>query len=147
MTVNTPADYGRKNAWLVVDQQIISFKVRACAEARILLSEDPFDMTMFSREIVIGGESNTKSGIYDNNNQSLMESNTPAILQCDELIDFWIRWQPNGGTITVGKGPIDVGVFLKYDEFDLHPFYAVSISTGQNNSGSWQLKTDAGEIM
>jgi len=130
-----------------VNQQIIAFKVRACAEARILLSEDPFDLTTFSREIVIGGSSNTRSGIYDINNQSLLETSTPAILQCEEFVDFWIRWQSNGGTITVGKGVIDVGVFLKYDDSDPHPVHAVSISTAQNNTGSWQLSTDAGKYL
>lgn len=130
-----------------MDQPVISFKVQACAEARIHLTEDPFDNSGYSREIVIGGKNNTMSGVYGIGDTPLKEISTNRLLDCDELLDFWIRYKTAGMTIAVGKGQVDSGTFLEYQDPDPKPIRVVSISTNTNVLGEWQWRYDSGNSL
>ena len=142
--ITTPSDYSHNNAWLVTDAGFITFQVRACSEARILLAQDPFDVTSPNYEIVIGGSSNTKTSIVKDST-TLNEANTPGILSCDVPARFWIKWLPTSGII-VGDGILGSRELVRYDNTNMNPLYAVSISTGQGSTGEWQFESHSGKI-
>ena len=150
-TVNTPVVYGYDLAWFVVHLNFFTFKVRACSEVRLILAEDPFVSSATStrvHEVVVGGWQNTKSVIYKDtiNNETVVETATPRILNCNEFREFWIQWQTDGN-ISVGEGAVGTGEFLRYTDPDPHPIHSVSISTGEGSSGQWQISSETGGSM
>jgi len=145
-TVQTPGVYSHNHTWLIVHSVVITFKVRACEEARILLTENPYNLATYSREVIIGGWNNTRSAIVRHENHSiLVERETRTILQCSELQDFWIGWnKQNGGRISVGKGVLGSGEFLTHMDPEFGHIYGVSVSTGNGFTGEWQFSTTVG---
>ena len=49
-------------------------------------------------QVLLGSQDNTKSAIFKNTiaNQTVVEADTDQILNCDQYIDFWIRWEVTG---------------------------------------------------
>jgi hypothetical protein len=145
LTVTTPATYSfMQTAWFIVHHPFFTFKVRACGEARILLLADPFDVSLYSREIVIGGFSNTKVLIYDSRNATLAERDIKGLLNCNELQQFWISWNLQTMLLLVGRGNVGNEELLQYSDTQLQPIHAVSVSTANGISGEWQFSRDAG---
>lgn len=131
---------------MIMQRNYLLFRVRACSEARLLLAYDPFDLTSNTKEVIIGGWSNTKSEIYGDmsSNETLVTEDTGSILNCDAFNDFWVQWSASG--ITVGKGSLNSQEFLRYDQSGLHNIHAVSVSTGAGSAGEWQVSVQSGEL-
>ena len=140
--ITTPSDYNHNNAWFVTDAGLITFQVQACSEARILIAEDPFNISTSNYEVVIGGSNNAKTSIVKDLT-TLAEADTPGILSCDGPNNFWIRWQSKSG-ITVGQGALDSNLLVNFANLNMNPLYALSISTGQGSTGEWQFESRAG---
>lgn len=144
-TVQTPGTSVHNHTWLVVHSVFVFFKLRACQEAKILLAENPYDLNVYAREVIIGGWSNSKSAILKYGDGSILaEKNTTGILQCQMLQDFWIAWNRLDGRLVVGKGELGKGEFLTYVDSDLRHIYGVSVTTGNGYHGEWQFQTSVG---
>jgi hypothetical protein len=143
--VITPATYNLETAWFIVHQPFIAFQVLACREARILLTEDPFDLSVYTREVLLGGWGNTKSAIYTKNNQTGVEKDTTGILDCEDFRQFWIRWE--SGVLSVGQGQLNGEELMSYEETESRSIVAVSISTGDGSTGEWQFNHDVGMVL
>lgn len=144
-TFVTPPEYGRRNAWMLMQRNFFAFQVRACSEVRVLLANDPRDLSVNVKEVLIGGWSNTKSAVYGDltSNQTVAEVDTNNILNCDSFNEFWIQWHSGG--IDVGKGGLNTQIFLQHSDTNLHRIHALSISTGDGSSGEWQLSVQTGD--
>jgi hypothetical protein len=149
LIVNTPTAYGYHHAWFTSVNDYFLFRVRACSEVRLLLAAEPYGQDGSNgrhvHEIVIGGWHNTRSVIYLDivSNVTAVETSTPNILSCDELRQFWIRWQSDG-TIAVGENVIGTAEFLRYVDPNPHRIYGISVSTGAGYIGEWHFTADIG---
>ncbi len=72
------------------------------------------------------------------------KSNCTNFLHCDSLQSFWFSW--NNGNIRVGRGlVIGIAEFMKYEDPDPYPVFAVSMTTVQGVDGMFEWLKDAGE--
>lgn len=112
----------------------ITFQVKACRDAHILLMQDN-STTMNIYKLVIGGWANTRSAIrlqQGSPNQAQID-NDP--LDCDEFRPFWASWE--SGVIRMGTG-LTVGVdeFISYT--DATPTQVNQVAVATNNIvGDW----------
>ena len=106
-SVFTELDYRYSYAWFQPIYSYFTFKVRTCDNAHILLSTAINDLSPASSyEIVIGAYQNTMSDIRRGpHGEILAQADTPNIVNCDELLPFWIRW--GNTSLDVGSGPMD----------------------------------------
>ena len=124
----------------------MSFRVRACHDAHVLLSEQPGITNVTTYEIIIGGWKNTQSVIrraIKGENKAAI--NRTGLLACKELRPFWVSWEL--GTIKVGRGlkPPN-GEFLSWKDpkpFDIH---ALSGFSGYGATAEWRLELKPGKI-
>lgn len=72
--------------------------------------------------------------------------NTFELLDCYEFRHFWIRWY--GGHIEVGSGEIvGMDLFMSWrDETPIENIRHVSLSTGYDNSGEYEISQNQGEL-
>jgi Farnesoic acid 0-methyl transferase len=149
LTVHSPPTYGHDLAWFVTTSNFFLFRVRACSDVRLLLAAEPYSKNdnngQHVHEVVIGGWHNSRSVIYRDlvSNTTAVEASTPNILSCDELRQFWIRWQSDG-KIAVGQNVINTAEFLSYVDPAPHKINGISVSTGAGSSGEWQFVADSG---
>lgn len=120
--------------------------MRTCAGARILLLEDPFDRSLYSRELVIGDRNNTKIRLLDASENVVLEKDVNGLVHCSELRPFWISWNWQIGELRVGKGLVNTEEILHYVDAAMSPFHAVSVSTGDGFTGEWQFTRDVGQL-
>jgi Farnesoic acid 0-methyl transferase len=148
LTVVTPPAYSfLKTAWFIVHQPFFTFQVRACADARILLLEDPVDVSLYSREVILGGVGNTKVMIYDSRNATLAEQDARGLLSCNELQQFWISWNLQSMMLSIGRGTVGSEQILQYADNAMRPIHVVSVSTVNGIDGEWQFSRDAGKLV
>jgi Farnesoic acid 0-methyl transferase len=103
--------------------------------------EDPYVVSLYSREIVIGAVNNTKVIIYAADHSTLAETVRRGVVNCDEARQFWISWKT--GILRIGRGMLDGEELLSYVDTMVRPILAVSVASG--SSGEWQFTRDAGE--
>jgi hypothetical protein len=135
-----------QTAWFIVHQLFFTFQMRTCAGARILLLEDPFDRSLYSRELVIGDRNNTKIRLLDASENVVLEKDVNGLVHCSELRPFWISWNWQIGELRVGKGLVNTEEILHYVDAAMSPFHAVSVSTGDGFTGEWQFTRDVGQL-
>jgi len=112
-------------------------------EARILLLEDPYDISLYSREIVIGAVNNTKLIIYSVDRATLAETVLGGTVNCDEARRFWVSWTSQ--TLRIGRGVLDSEELLQYFDTEFRPILAVSVASG--SAGEWQFTRGFGECI
>lgn len=134
--------------WFTLPPQLqIIFKLTACSDASILLSQMQLATGTNAHEIRLGTHLNTKSsfhadgtgGAYD------IEVDTPGILDCIEPRAFWLSFGDR--IILIGTGPqIGINPFLSYNS-TLDIKY-LSFATNNNASGNWMIlqSGDSGEF-
>ncbi len=68
------------------------------------------------------------------------------ILSCTEMKSFWITWQEhNSGLVQVGKGQFPGNnQLLQYSADDIIPINAISVTTGTDTTGLWQIPVAQG---
>ena len=115
------------------------FKVRACNDAHVQLSEYIDLNAQLTYVVVIGGGYNTRSFIrrYKGGpNEALVD--TPRILDCDKLRTFWVSW--SDGVIEAGQGPL-VGdqKFIGWTDPEPREVKAVNVATGWGAAAEWRL--------
>ena len=128
--------------WLFTTKQTFRFKVQACMEANIFLAQTPYYKDV-GAQIKIGTNNNGRTTIIpDVSNTGQSESaETPRILDCDVMREFWISWDQN--TIRAGYGK-------PYEEEILSTSHAIedikafSISTIDNVEGFWEIHRKEG---
>jgi len=127
----------------MAEQRYVIFKVRACADARILLA-DYFAISDYHvYELWLGKNNNTYSVLTDGIDGSLMdETSSHGILHCRTAMWFWIDWTKGLG---IGKGPkVGDQLFLNISPGTLpRPLRITSVSydTGPNHVGEWEFSS------
>jgi acid stress-induced BolA-like protein IbaG/YrbA len=144
LTITTPGVFNRDTAWFIVQKSQITFQVRACSEVRVLLTEDLFDLSLYTREVILGASGNTRSVILGRNNVTLIENSTANVVQCNDFRQFLISWE--SGMLQVNREQSTGDTLLKYLDTEMRTVHAVSISTGDGSTGEWRFSRDAGEI-
>lgn len=145
--MRTAAEYTYKTVWLTMNRQYFHFEVKACGNAIIALSEIQGNTTWHTYEIVLGSDFNSKSFIYDVDNDTVVvNAETPAVLDCQQHKQFWISWT-NTDSIIVGSGETFSNPFMEYLHIDNNRHIrAVSFSTSQNSPGDWVFPANTGII-
>jgi len=110
----------------------------------VLLADDPFDLSKFTHEIVLGGWDNTKSAIFGANNETLVENATSGVVNCHDFTQFWIGWQ--SGLFQIFRGQPTGELLLRYQELNMQLVHAALISTGDQSDGEWLFSSSAGKI-
>ena len=130
--------------WLFTSKQTFHFKVQACMEANIFLAQKPYHKGV-GAQIKIGTSNNQQTTIIPDvsNSWQSKSADTPRVLDCDIMREFWISWDQN--TIRVGYGRVneDVIVSTPYSVEDIKAF---SISTVDNVEGFWEINRREGEF-
>lgn len=126
----------------VMSQTSVVFRVQACKDAHLALSELMNNVNTRTYEIVIGGNGNTQSFIRDY--ATMLEGqrvDTPNIMDCNNYKAFWVKWEKNGsGRIMAGQGAV-VGqaVFIDWVDNEKRNFQGFTISTYDNAPGLWDF--------
>jgi hypothetical protein len=138
-----------KRVWVAtLDEKYVAFKVKACHDARLMLSKHVGITTVDSHEIHIGANNNTM--IYFRNIDNgvitqVAEKVVHGLLSCSASRWFWISWTT--GVIELGQGS-NVGheILLTWPSGHPEPIEGVSISTDISAPGTWEFTTLAGQI-
>lgn len=133
------------NLWRSVRGQVsISFKVKACKEARVVFAGTQNLLTRQAYELIIGGWDNTKSAIKASMDASdvLSEVSSPNILSCTQARWFWASWDTKMLRFGKGKYPKDdqlLNVKLEYLPD------ALGMNTAPDQSIAWEFTNARGE--
>ena len=130
----------------MVDANQTVFSVSTCNDARVALSQLPGIFTHFTYELSIGAQSNSKTTLKGAvGGAILVEVDTPAILDCQNLRSFWISWRR--GELSFGKGSVpEQGRVLFYqDANSWHDVNALSFATNAGSVGVWDISVFTGE--
>src|SRR5688572_16793997 len=122
----------------------ITFKVKSCKDAHILLSSAVQDLSNNTYEIVIGGSENTISAIRRGSlGQNVVQESTPSIMNCDILLPFWVRWQNK--TLEVGSGPVDSHVLMRLDDPEMPDISVASVTSWYSAAAEYQFPQTEGK--
>ena len=145
-TVFTEANYGYNYTWLLPMYNYITFKVKSCKDAHILLSTAFQDLSSNAYEIVLGGSENTISAIRRGSlGQNVVQESTPNIMNCDTLLPFWVRWQNK--TLEVGSGPVDSHVLMRLDDPKMPDISVASVTSWYSAPAEYQfLQTEGNQF-
>lgn len=139
----TDSDYRYTYSWLLPVENYLTFKVRTCNDAHLLLSSSR-DLNGPTYEIVLGGYDNQWSDIRRGpQGEALAQAYTPNIMSCDELLPVWVQWQSQ--TIEVGVGPFRAHTILRHDDPDLLPIQSAAITSWYTASGEYRFLETQGE--
>lgn len=118
------------------------FKLQACNDGHVGLFES-YKFRPYTYEIVIGGYSNMKSEIRINRFSNTLV-NTPDILKCDELQQFWVSWL--NGRIALGYGEVPgIAEILGVDDPNPKSISYLGLSTGWGATGVWMISNIPGK--
>ena len=105
------------------------FRVRSCADARVELLSHGTNTSAVSYILDIGSNENsmtTLSKVVNGNPQILAEEETPYILNCDALKDFWLMFNVNG-KFEFGAGAWMDKPLLSFTDGTPQPTHAISL--------------------
>ncbi|CAD5121951.1 DgyrCDS10412 [Dimorphilus gyrociliatus] len=118
------------------------FRVKACSDVLILLSEEE-DQLNSIREIIIGKD-NMKSGFRFNRTMDYTFISTTHILSCDENRDFNLYWNGREGTFELGSLNKRGNILSWTKDFDFKPKY-VSVYSSENKTAIWDFPDSRGD--
>ena len=124
----------------IINQDSLVFRVQACRDAHVALSEIFNNVQTRTYEIIIGGNGNTNSFLRDfATGQEKIKIDTPNIMDCNNYKAFWVKWAADG-RITVGEGAV-VGqrTFLDWVDPEQRVFRGMTISTWNGATGLWDF--------
>lgn len=109
-------EYRYNYTWIQPRNRHLTFKIRSCDNGHILLSNSLLDVTENAAyEIVLGGYNNTFSDIRRGAHGPIVASaNTPNIMNCDEFLPFWVKWENK--VLIVGSGLLGSNVIMEYND-------------------------------
>lgn len=94
-------------------------------------------------EVVLGGYTNTKSDIRRGaHGPILTQADTPNIMNCDEYLPFWAKWENK--TLQIGSGDLDGHVIMRLDDPEMTTIGAVSVSSWTSASAEYQFPETQG---
>ena len=133
--------------WLSVrDVTSVTFRLRACNDAHVALSETKGITAIRAYEVKIGSSGNKISAIKDGpQGRSLVTKSTKDILSCSQSRWFWLSW-PTVGTVYFGEGRyVGENVVMSVNNIiEAYNVKALGISTGWGATGTWQFSADTG---
>ena len=123
----------------------LTFRLRACSDARILLTQFLMITDYNVLELVIGADSNMRSLIRQGIDGPLLaEQGTGNILRCSFSQWFWIDWSRG---VSMGNGyQVGDSVFLSLESMPIG-FSGVNyftIATGPGVDGDWDFSSVPG---
>ena len=128
-----------------VDANQVVFRVMACSDAQVALSQLPGIFTHYTYELLVGVESNSKTILKSAiGGATLTEVDSPQILDCQSERAFWISWK--FGELSFGKGSVpEQGRMLYYqNSADWHDINALSFLTPAGTVGRWMTSAFSG---
>ena len=149
--MKTPGDHEFQHLWMdVQERQEVIFKVRACAEANIILSEFPTISDYRTYEFSIGFEENTKAYVrksVSGDPVKTVDLGESYGLSCEYEVPYWIQWRNMiNDTLRLQMGAGSVAgenVFVNWtDTDDPYQVQAVGYATSNAYEGTW-LFTEA----
>ena len=143
--MHTEQIFNLQRVWVAtLGEQHILFKLKACADAHVVLSKNVGLTSIDSYEIHIGAQNNTMSYIRQGVNGGVMdEDSTRGILSCTTSQWYWISWSTN--YIEFGKGSyVGHEIVLAWQSGYPQPIEGVSVSTDVTSTGTWEFTSIAG---
>jgi Farnesoic acid 0-methyl transferase len=124
----------------------LAFKVRTCNDAHVLLSSS-LDMSgLTTYEVVLGGYDNMYSDVRRGSQGSIVgQAYTPNIMNCDELLPVWIRWE--GQILEVGVGPLGAHAIIRVEEPAVSTIQSASVTSWYTASGEYQFPESQGNYL
>lgn len=125
---------------LVTNQDHVVFRVQACRDAHLALSEWYNNVHAKTYEIIFGGYGNMNTFIRDRaTGVEGQKIDTPNLMDCNNYLAFWAKWEPSG-RITAGKGAV-VGsqTLIDWVDNEKRIFQGITISTWDGASGYWDF--------
>ncbi len=130
----------------IIDRESMTFSVKACSDAHIVMSYVP-GLTLYdSYEVALGVSDNHESVIMlGRGGEELVRESTPNLLDCNQDKSFWISWPytDTGIIISAGSGSVVGTNSFISTEMTANTFKvnSVSVSTGgpSNVRGEWEF--------
>ena len=146
-TLYTPSDKGYQYMWMSSDSHFFTFRVKACHDATVGLSQEPGVTTDNTYEVIIGGRKNTATfirKIFAGDRTIWKELPIANLTSCNETRPFWVTWRSS--VITVGRGlVINQNPFLTWQDPNPMRVTGVAITTGWGSDGVWEVQQDQGK--
>ena len=134
----TPAHYDLNQYRLrTTTQTSAAFELKACRDGHVVLMDRVGDDVAY--ELTIGSSGNDWCVIRKQRQTTdVAGAYTPDILNCDQMLPFWVSWVD--GLIQLGRGSM-IGDDLIVSWQDAEPLAVshVSISTYSTSEGYWQF--------
>ena len=137
-------EYRFNHTWLQPIGTHLTFSARACDNVHVLLSTALMNVSAeASYEIVIGGYDNTMSDIRKGaHGQVVTQASTPNILNCEEFLPFWVRWE--NSELTVGSGSLGSNVFMHYSEANMPSTFVAAVSSWTSSHAEYHFLESQG---
>lgn len=128
------------DTWYALEASVtkISVRVRACHSARLSLAQTLHDQSSNAYEVVIGGYDNTLSLIRKQVGGDIeASSETPGILSCDRMREFYISWED--GIVSLSSDKDLAHSLVAWHDDNPHSVHFLSVSTGWGATGEWEI--------
>lgn len=123
----------------------LQFKVKACSNVYLALSELKGHTQTLTYEIAIGLDNNSQSQIRESVNGNVKARVVKPCLDCFEMRPFWVTWQR--GDILIGHGDtIGENKFLIWHPVRPHSINAVSMAFDGTGLAAWEFYTPVGKF-
>ena len=80
----------------------------------------------------------------EDSSEAMVTVDTANLLDCDKMVDFWIRWGWDQ-SIRVGQGQLDDNLLMEWKDTEAQNIHAISLSTGDGVEGEWRFSSKAGQ--
>jgi len=136
-------DYSYEYVWFTPISNYLTFKVRTCNDAHVLLASTITDITSNAYEVVLGGYDNTKSDIRQGaHGPILVQVDTPNICNCDMFLSFWVRWANH--VLEIGTGSVGSHFVLRLEDPTMHDIQAISVASWTTATAQYQFPKTQG---
>ena len=126
--------------WVIPYSEQFTFYVEACKRAHLVLSTGEIDG--YTYDIAIGDDGNRQTTLRKYQ-QVLQETPTPDILNCHEMRQFTLSWEDK----TISLWGTYEGLILDHYIEDLEQITAVSMTTDDGATGTWEFHMYNGEYL
>ena len=140
--------YTYENVWIsVIEHGFITFSVRTCKNAYVLLSFEPDLASEFAYEIILGDDDLVSHILEGSGGYPIATASTPDLLDCNTHRQFWISWTGENGVLSAGTGTRrENSEFLRVaiSNQTLSWFTCVAIAT--SGEGWWEFASMKGDL-
>ena len=119
------------------------FRLKACSEAYLTLTEIEHNPHLNSYEVALGINGGSGNELRHKAGGSVQAEHSETLLHCDETRHFWVSWI--SGSIEFGKGDsVGSEMLLQWNHDTPYDINAVALATKDSVKGIWEFTSTTG---